>query len=354
MKTTDGPAPGAPRGNKPAGPAPLIAAGTFVVDYHKVLDHYPAERTGARVRREMVSHGGAPFNVLVCLAKLGAGFPLHAAAKVGRDLDGRFILDCCRSHGIDTTQITAVEDAATGYTDVYTVAANGRHTCFHYSGIGDTFARNDVKLRAVSPGMLFLGSLGALGKMDNPSPRLGRTGAAQLIREARKQGITTVIEISPIDLDRGLDSFRETLAQADYLVISDGVAERLTGIELHDDGRFDPELARRAAGLFLRAGLRKAVVIHARGGACMLAAGGEHHHQPGWFLPAPLRKGSAGADHAFTAGFIEGLHHGRPAAECLEQGLAAAIMCRREIPPSDGVGTMAQCLEFCRRLETRG
>ena len=327
-----------------------MAVGTFVVDYHKMLEHYPAERSGARVKRELVSHGGAPLNLLVNLAKLGVDFPLHAAAKVGRDLDGRFILNCCKNHHINTSQIDAVEGASTGYTDVYTVETNGRHTCFHYSGIGDTFSRNDVKLRAISPKILFLGSLGALGKMDNPSPRFGRSGASQLIRDARKQGITTVVEISPIDLASGLDAFRETLAQADYLVISDRIAERLTGIELYDEGRIDLEMAHNAAKTLLRTGLRKAVVIHARAGACQLGVDGSFHEQMGYFLPAAQRRGSAGVDHAFAAGYIEGLYHDRPVAQRLDQGLAAATMCRRDFTSSESVETMASCIEFCRSL----
>ncbi len=345
MKTTDA-------SGKTTLPA-LMAAGTFVVDYHKVLEHYPAERSGARVKRELVSHGGAPLNVLVNLAKLGVDFPLHAAAKVGRDLDGKFILECCESHGIDASQITAVEGASTGYTDVYTVQSTGRHTCFHYSGIGDTFSRDDVKLRAVAPKMIFLGSLGALGRMDNPSPRFGRSGASQLIRDARKQGITTVVEISPIDRTSGLESFRETLAQADYLIINDRIAERMTGIELYDEGRLDPEMAHQAAKVLLRTGLRKAVVIHARAGACQLGADGSFHEQSGYFLPAAERKGSAGVDHAFAAGFIEGVYHDRPIAQSLEQGLAAATMCRRDITPSEGVATMKACIDYCRDLTSR-
>ncbi|MGB1130816.1 MAG: carbohydrate kinase family protein, partial [Haloferula sp.] len=155
----------------------FLAAGSFVVDYHKVVDHYPGERSGTRVTRELVSNGGAPLNTLIDLARLKVDFPLHAAARIGQDLDGRFILDCCAEHGIDTSQITPVEAGSTGYTDVYTVESTGRHTCFHFSGIGDTFSRKDVKLRAVMPRMLFLGSLGALGKLDEYNPEYGRPGA---------------------------------------------------------------------------------------------------------------------------------------------------------------------------------
>lgn len=328
----------------------FMAVGTFVVDYHKVLDHYPSERSGARVKGEMVSNGGAPLNVLVDLARLQVDFPLYAAAKVGQDLDGKFILDCCQSYGIDVSQVSAIEGSSTGYTDVYTVESSGRHTCFHYSGIGDTFSRKDVKLRAVTPKMLFLGSLGALGSMDNYNPEYGRSGAAQLVRDARKQGILTVVEISPIDRVSGMQNFSETLAQADYLIINDRLAEKLTGIELYAEGQLDPEVARKAGEVLLSSGLRKAVIIHAGIGAVYLGVDGEFHYQTGYLLPSGLRKGSAGADHAFASGFMEGLYHEKPIERCLDQGLAVATVCRSDLSASGALKSLGECMQFCEEL----
>lgn len=329
---------------------PLMAVGTFVVDYHKVLDHYPHERSSAQVKRELVSNGGAPFNVLVNLSKLGVGFPLFAAAKVGRDLDGKFVLESCARHGIDTSQLTAIEGASTGYTDVYTVESTGQHTCFHYSGIGDTFARRDVKLRAVKPRILFLGSLGALGKMDNHNPNFGRRGATQLLRDARKQKITTVVEIAPTERNPKLADFSESLHEADYLIISDRLTEELTGISLYADGHFDPELAEQAARVLLDHGLRQAVIIRAAVGAVCLGTDGTFHHHPGYLLPTSQRVGSAGVDHAFCAGFLEGLYHEKPVQTCLQQGLAVVSSCRRDLTPSDGIPPLDECLSFYKAL----
>ncbi len=329
---------------------PLLAVGTFVVDYHKVVDHYPHERSGARVIRELVSNGGAPLNTLVNLARMQVDFPLHAAAKVGRDLDGKMILDCCLKHGIHTGQVTAVETQSTGYTDVYTVESSGQHTCFHYSGIGDTFSRKDVKLRAIKPKLLFLGSLGALGKMDNYNPEYGRRGATQLIRDARKQGITTVVEISPIDPVSGMDAFRETLAEADYLIINHRLAEGMSGLSIHDEGQFDPELARTVTRRFLECGLRKAVIVHGGSGAVHHDVDDQLTYQKGLLLPISQRVGTAGIDHAFGAGFLEGIYHGKPVQDCLKQGLAVAAVCRGDLTPSDGIQSLQGCLEFWESL----
>ncbi|MES2439983.1 MAG: carbohydrate kinase family protein [Verrucomicrobiota bacterium] len=328
----------------------FLAVGTFVVDYHKVVDHYPGERSGTRVTREVVGNGGAPLNVLINLARLKVDFPLFAAARVGRDLDGKFILEICEEHGINTSQVIPIEGSSTGYTDVYTVESSGRHTCFHFNGTGDTFSRKDVKLRAIAPRMLFLGALGALGKMDEFNPEYGRRGSTQLVRDARKQNITTVVEISPIDRVAKLDSYAETLAEADYLIINDRVTEALVDLELYSENRFDPELVRRAGQKLLDCGLRKAVIIQSGAGAAYVGADGSFKYQAGFFLPWDKRAGSAGVDHAFGAGFLEGLYHSKPIDRCLQQGLAVSTVCRRDLTTSGGITSLSECMKFCDQL----
>ncbi|MGJ8655297.1 MAG: carbohydrate kinase family protein [Akkermansiaceae bacterium] len=329
---------------------PILAVGTFVVDYQKVVDHYPEERSGTKVRKELVSNGGAPLNILINLAKLEVKFPLFAAAKVGKDLDGKYIIDCCQEHKIDTSQLVPVDDASTGYTDVYTVESTGKHTCFHFCGIGDTFSRRDVKLRAVKPKILLLGSLGALGKMDCHNPEYGRTGAAQLLRDARKQDITTVVEIAPIDQQAKIGDFTEALPFTDFLIINDRVAENLLSVELYSEGQFDPELARKACEMLLGYGLNKAVVIQSGSAAVYLGADGEFEHQSGYFLPWAQRVGSAGVDHAFISGFLEGMYHEKSVEVCLKQGLAVSTVCRCDLTPSGGISALEDCIAFCEAL----
>ncbi|MBK1829954.1 carbohydrate kinase family protein [Verrucomicrobiaceae bacterium R5-34] len=332
---------------------PLLAVGTFVVDYQKVVDHYPDERSATRVSREMVSNGGAPLNTLINLAKLRVPFPLFAAAKVGKDLDGKFIVDCCTEHKIDTSQLQPVEGESTGYTDVYTVEKTGKHTCFHFCGIGETFSRADVKLRAVKPKILLLGSLGALGKMDNHNPEYGRSGAAQLLRDAKKQGITTVVEIAPVDQQAKLDDFTEALSQADYLIINDRVAESILNQELYSENQFDADLAKDACEQLLKTGLHKAVILQCGTAAVYLDTEGNFYHQTGYFLPWSQRVGSAGVDHAFVAGFLEGLYLEKAVETSLQQGLAVSTTCRRDLTPSGGLAPLDECMAFCEQLDIK-
>jgi sugar/nucleoside kinase (ribokinase family) len=330
--------------------AGVMAVGKFVVDYHKLVDHYPMEQFGAQVLTEQVGNGGAALNVLVNLAKLQLGLPLYAAAQVGQDLDGKWILDCCEEHGIDVSQVTAVEGASTGYTDVYTTRSSGRHTCFYYSGIGDALSRKDVRLRAVQPKLLFVGGLGTLGKLDQFHQEYGRRGVSQLIRDARKYGITTVVEIAAVDSGAKLEDFAETLAEADYLIINDRLTELLLRMELYTEHSFDAELVQRAGEQWCAMGLRKGVVIQSGAAAAFISADGCFDLQHGYHLPLTQRVGSAGVDHAFCAGFLAGLSQELTMDQCLKQALAVATVCRRDLTSSGGLLPLSECLELCEAL----
>ena len=71
----------------------LLAGGNWIVDQVKIIDVYPQPEQLANIRSQAQGTGGAPYNVLIDLAKLGVSFPLSAAGLVGRDAFGRFILD---------------------------------------------------------------------------------------------------------------------------------------------------------------------------------------------------------------------------------------------------------------------
>lgn len=330
----------------------LLAVGTFVIDYHKIIRHYPNERASSSIQKEMVSTGGAPLNLLINLARLKARFTLIGAGRIGHDLDGKLITDQCEKHGIDISQIAYDTDRPTGYTDVLTVEETGKHTCFHFDGAGSHFSRSDVKLAVAGPlDFLFLGSLGALGQMDEFDDDCNSSHATRLIRDARKKGITTLIEFAPLDRGASLHKFAPTLAEADYVIVNDRTTETITGCDLYVEGQFDPASAREAAQKILDTGLRKAVIIHSGAGAVLVGADGSFYHESGCFLPMEDRVGSAGVDHAFCAGFIEGLGRDLFPKLCLEQGLAVATACRTHLTPSLGINSLDECVQRYQSLK---
>src|SRR5436189_6094347 len=91
----------------------IFAGGNWIIDQVKMVDVFAQREQLANIRSQSQGTGGAPFNVLVNLAKLGAGFPLAAAGHVGKDLLGDQTLDTCRKHKIDPKSPKPVANAGT-------------------------------------------------------------------------------------------------------------------------------------------------------------------------------------------------------------------------------------------------
>ena len=85
----------------------LLGGGNWIVDHVKMIDVYPQRERLANISRQSEGTGGAPYNVLVNLARLGSPFPLIGAGLVGKDLLGNQILADCQRHKIDTKFIRA-------------------------------------------------------------------------------------------------------------------------------------------------------------------------------------------------------------------------------------------------------
>src|SRR5438128_6889300 len=89
----------------------LLSGGNWIVDQVKLIDVYPQPEQLGNIRAQSQGTGGAPYNVLVDLAKSGAPFPLYAAGLVGRDALGEQILADCRQRDIDIGNLAMTSKA---------------------------------------------------------------------------------------------------------------------------------------------------------------------------------------------------------------------------------------------------
>src|SRR4051812_36065893 len=96
----------------------ILAGGNWIVDHVKMIDAWPPQDSLATILSESSGNGGAPYNVLKDLARLGAGFPLSAVGLVGDDANGRAIRADCEAHGINPFRLRTAAGAPTSYTDV--------------------------------------------------------------------------------------------------------------------------------------------------------------------------------------------------------------------------------------------
>jgi len=60
----------------------ILAGGNWIIDQVKIIDVFPKRESLANILSQSQGTGGAPYNVAINLAKLGAPFPLAGAGLV--------------------------------------------------------------------------------------------------------------------------------------------------------------------------------------------------------------------------------------------------------------------------------
>jgi sugar/nucleoside kinase (ribokinase family) len=317
----------------------LLAAGNFIVDQVKRIDHWPAQDTLAHILGETRSNGGGPYNVLRDLAALGAPFPLHAAGRVGADANGRWIRADCAAHGIDASGLAEDPEAPTSFTDVMSVAGDGRRTFFHHRGANAHLRADQVRVKGSAARWFYLGYLGLLDALDAVRAD-GSTGAADLLAAARLAGLRTCVDMVSAPQPRFRDLTLAAGPHCDVLFVNEIEA----GFALEQDLR-SADLERLAAAA---AALRAAcgcgsVVLHCARGAVVEgegpSAGIRALHLPEGFI-----QGAAGAGDAFAAGYLFGLHEGWPVRDRLRLAVGSAAACLSDPTCSGGLRPWADCL----------
>ncbi|RYD38620.1 MAG: carbohydrate kinase family protein [Verrucomicrobiaceae bacterium] len=321
----------------------LLAAGNFIVDHVKLIDYYPAEEMLASILEEHSSNGGGPYNVLMDLARMGAPFPLAAVGLLGRDPAGDWIVEDCRKHGIDTTQLERREGIGTSYTDAFTVASTGRRTFFHHRGANAAFTGAETALETSTARLFYLGYLMLLDTLDESGPD-GRSGASHLLERASNAGLTTVADMVSVSRTELLAGARSALPWIDHFILNEIEAGQLSSRVLRaPGGSLDRKATEEAAQALLEAGVRRTVTIHAVEGAVSVSRQGVTW-QASLNLPQSCLRGATGAGDAFAAGWILGLHEGLEPALGLKYGVCAAAACLSDPTPSGGLKPLAECL----------
>ncbi len=331
----------------------LLAGGNWVIDQVKLIDIYPQPEQLANIRRQSVGTGGAPFNVLVDLAKSGAPFPLFGAGLVGKDALGEQVLDTCRSHNIDVRYLSGTPKAPTSYTDVMTEQGHGRRTFFHARGANALWRGADLDFNKVRPRIFHLGYLLLLDALDQPDPRFG-TRAARLLAQAQEAGVKTSVDVVSEDSDRFARIVNPALRHVDYCILNEIEAAKTTGFKIRQpDGPLDTVALRHAAGALLQRGVGELVVIHFAEGAFARTRRGEDFWQPSLRVPQKAIGGTAGAGDAFCAGVLLGLHEGWELQRALLTGVCVAAASLSDATCTAGVKSLNSSLALARKYGVR-
>lgn len=331
----------------------LLAGGNWIIDQVKIIDVYPRPEQLSNILNQSCGTGGAPFNVLVDLARSGAPFPLFGAGMVGEDALGEQILATCREHKIDTRLISATAKAPTSYTDVMTEQNGGRRTFFHARGANALWRGADLPFEKIRPRIFHLGYLLLLDALDQPDSRFG-TKAAQLLAQAQAAGVKTSVDVVSEDSDRFAEIVSPALRHVDYCILNEIEAGRTTGFKIRQaEGALDTVALRHAAGTLLQQGVREVVVIHFPEGAFARTRKGEDFWQSSLNVPASFIAGTAGAGDAFCAGVLYGLHEGWDLKRCLLTGVCIAAASLSEAACTSGVKSLKTSLALARKFGMR-
>lgn len=331
----------------------LLAGGNWIIDQVKLIDVYPQPEQLANIRGQSQGTGGAPYNVLLDLAKLGASFPLMGAGLVGKDDLGRQILEDCRKHKIDTRHLSATSEAPTSYTDVMTERGGGRRTFFHARGANALWRGSDLNFSKTKARIFHLGYLLLMDALDEPDGQYG-TKAARMLASAQAAGLKTSVDVVSEDSDRFSKIVVPALKHVDYCILNEIEAGKTTGFKIRqDDGRLDTVAVRHAAGALLQRGVRELAVIHFPEGGFARTRKGEDAWQPSLKLPANYIAGTAGAGDAFCAGVLLGLHEGWPLSKCLLTAVCVAAGSLSHETCTTGVKTLRASLALARKFGFR-
>lgn len=331
----------------------LLAGGNWIIDQVKLVDVYPQREQLANIRGQSQGSGGAAYNVLIDLARLGAPFPLMGAGLVGDDALGREILADCKQNKIDTRHLSVTAKAPTSYTDVMTELAGGHRTFFHARGANALWRGDDLNFKKVNARIFHLGYLLLLDALDEPDVTYG-TKAARLLATAQSAGLKTSVDVVSEDGDRFAKIVGPALKHMDYCILNEIEAGKTTGFKIRQaDGRLDTVALRHAAGALLQKGVREVVIIHFPEGGFARTRRGDDVWQSSLKLPPKYIVGTAGAGDAFCAGALLGLHEGWDLSKCLLTGVCAAAASLSDATCTTGVKSLNSSLALGKKFGFR-
>jgi sugar/nucleoside kinase (ribokinase family) len=321
----------------------ILAAGHWIVDQIKRIDHWPEPATLARIEQQQTANGGFAFNLLSDLAALDPSCPLFGAGLIGDDANGRFIRERCRRLKIDDRRLRSTAESPTGFTDVMTETNSGRRTFFYCPGASERLAENHLRPLASPAKMFCLGYLGFLPLLDAVAAD-GLNASARLLKDARAAGMLTAADLVSARNPHLRAQIEPCLPHLDILFLNEWEAGQL--LNRNTSESFSARQAKELVQAVRKLGVRGAVVLHFPEGVAAAVSANECLMQGSVRLPQAEIQGTVGAGDALAAGVLLARHNEMSWPEALTLGACAAAACLKSPSASDGVLPWKQCLKL--------
>lgn len=196
----------------------IISLGEALIDFIPLDDHNETFQK---------SPGGAPANVAVGLARLGASSVF--LGKVGDDVLGRFLKDTLDNYGVDTTHMFFTKDTRTGVVFVTLGEGGERSFEFYIDPSADRF----LEEAEIDPALFKTNNLlhfGSISLISEPA----KSATRRAVKLAQENGL--IVSYDPnlrlglwASADQARKEIRSMLGEADVLKISEEELEFITG-----------------------------------------------------------------------------------------------------------------------------
>ncbi len=201
----------------------VIALGELLIDFSPIANN-PAERS-----RFEQHPGGAPANVLACLARFGkkVGF----IGKVGQDAFGDYLAQTLQEHHIDASGLVRDPHVHTTLAFVHLDGQGDRSFTFYRSpGADMRLSVQDIDLNRIAASKIF--HFGSISMTDEPA----RSATLAAIEHARSHGVLVSydpnLRVSLWDsLDEAKEMMKLGLQSASIVKLSQEELAFITGIQ---------------------------------------------------------------------------------------------------------------------------
>ena len=284
----------------------IHGVGKLCLDNLMYVDHYPEKNSLVHIVRTKAVMGGMVANALKAADLFGEPTTLYS--YVGRDDSGKALMDALGKTGINSDRLVLREN-----TDYSNIIVHGEiRTILSCRANGERKRTEDFSVSFRKGDVLIVdGTI--------------REGLGSLLERAKKEGATTLMDVSPANLDRGIENL---LPHMDYLIPSLDWARNFTGREEPD------EMANR---LLERGAFH--LVMTDGGGPVRYYHSGETR----LYYPRKIEvKNSNGAGDTFHGAFCFGLARGWNLHRIIQFSLSAATsrcLCEDidQIPPLEEI-----------------
>ncbi|HIP58216.1 MAG TPA: carbohydrate kinase family protein [Archaeoglobus profundus] len=278
----------------------VVGFGALNLDKIYKVNRIPGIEDEVYVKDVEVHPGGSAANTIVGLSRLG--MKTGYIGKVGKDEDGKFLLEDLKREGVDIRNVI-VEDGRTGNALIL-VDDNGNRAIIVDPGVNDTIRFDEIDLDFVSRfKVLHLTSF--ICKLSDESFKSQK----KLVKM-----FEGYISFDPgiIYAQRGIDELRPILTYVDVLLLNKTEIEELTGLNYRD-------------GVLELINIGVSVVVVKLGeDGCYITDGNIEITLPPFKVEVV---DTTGAGDAFNAGFLYGFLKGKDLKECGKLGNLVASKC---------------------------